>query len=183
MHSQSFLFFYITTNFPFSDIPDGWNVWLNLDGIAIAVLYQFAPVTWGKIATFGNLLLLLGLLLLVAAYFCVEDKFSYQATVVGFPLISIAYGLVLMGAISPGSILYKWNSRVMTGIATLSYAIYLLHKGVLHMTQELIALPLHLDVNSNTMLFICLLTNVCAAGLLYLLIEKPCMNWRKRIIG
>jgi peptidoglycan/LPS O-acetylase OafA/YrhL len=154
-----------------------------LTGIGIAALYQFAPLAWSRIIKFGNLLLLFGLLLLITAYFCFENKFSYLATVVGFPLISIAYGLIVMGAISPGSILYKWNSGVMTLIATLSYAIYLLHKGVVHLTQEFIALPLHLDVNSNAMFFICMLTNVCAAGLLYLLIEKPFMNWRKRITG
>jgi peptidoglycan/LPS O-acetylase OafA/YrhL len=154
-----------------------------LTGIGIAALYQFAPLAWSRIAKFGNLLLLLGLLLLIVSYFCFENKLSYLAAVAGFPLISIAYGLVVMGAISPCSILYKWNSGVTTGIATLSYAIYLLHKGVMHLTQEFIAIPLHMDVNSNAMLFICMFTNVCAAGLLYQFIEKPFMNWRKRITG
>jgi peptidoglycan/LPS O-acetylase OafA/YrhL len=70
----------------------------------------------------------------------------------------------------------------MTLIATLSYSIYLLHKGVVHVTQEFLVRLIHVEVNGTIMLLICTFTCVCAAGLMHILIEKPFMNWRKKII-
>ncbi len=153
-----------------------------LTGIGIAALYQFSPLTWNKVSKFGNALLIAGLFVLTGAYFFCKEMQSFSATVFGFPLISIGYGMVVMSAISPESILYKWNSKVTTVIATLSYAIYLLHKGVIHVTQEILNKLLRLDINSGAMLFCCSLTCIGAAAFIHLLIEKPFINWRKKIV-
>jgi len=151
-----------------------------LSGVAIAALYQFAPNLWNKISRFGNWLALLSLLVLTGAYFlCVEEQ-SYLATIFGFPLIAIGYGMLVMSAVSPASFLYKWNSKITTIIATLSYALYLSHKGVIHVTQVLLSDKI--DVNGNLMLLICVGNCVLAALILNVVIEKPFMKLRGKII-
>jgi hypothetical protein len=73
-----------------------------LIGVSIAGLYRFLPTVFNKVAKYGNLLLLLGFLVLNEAYIlCYEERSYYYASVFfGFPLVAIAYGFILMSAIS-----------------------------------------------------------------------------------
>ena len=148
-----------------------------LVGVSIAAIYQFLPKAWNKISNYGNHLILVGLVLLTAAYFFCSDLSSYATSIVGFPFISIGYGFLVMGAICPASFLYKWNSKITTLIATLSYGIYLSHKGVIHMAQEIFS-NWGIDKNGNVMFLICIAFCILIAWLLHLAIEKPFMKWR-----
>lgn len=150
-----------------------------LVGVSIAGIYTFFPTVWNKITNYGNGFVILSLAVLTGAYFLCYDQMSYSASVFGFPLVAIGYGFMVVGAISPGCFLYKWNSRVTTLIATLSYAIYLTHKGVIHMTHQLLN---DFKIDPNLMLIICILTCIGFAYLLHLTIEKPFMKLRNRII-
>lgn len=151
-----------------------------LTGVAIAGLYRFYPVSWERLSRYGNLFLLLGLLVLTGAYFLCYDQMSIYASVFGFPLVAMGYGCMVIGAISPDSCLYKLRSGSSTFIATLSYAIYLTHKGVIHMTHQVL---MGCTIDPNLMLLICIATCTGFAYLLYLTIEKPFMKLRNRIVG
>lgn len=152
-----------------------------LAGVGIAAVYRFLPDLWERMSRFGNLYIVLGLLVLTGACFLCEDAQSYQASIYGFPLIAIGYGLMTMGAVSPVSFLYKWNSKVTAYIATLSYAIYLTHKGVIHMTHLFFA-DRHIDIDGNLLFVICIITSTLGAVVLHRIIEKPFMKWREKII-
>ena len=91
-------------------------------------------------------------------------------------------GFLVLGAISPSSFLYKWNSGITTLIATLSYAIYLSHKIVIHIVQALSA-KLGIDKGSNLILLFCMIVCVVVAWLLNRAIEKPFMKMRDKILG
>jgi len=162
-----------------------YPTWNRLDGllmgVAIAALYQFLPSAFNRVSKFGNLLLLISLVLLTTAYFVCYHEQSYCASVFGFPLVSLGYGFMVVGAISPTSLLYKWKSKPTTFIAMLSYSIYLTHKGIIHVTQEILS-NVGLDKNSNLMLFICIACCLAAALLLNLVIEKPFMKLRMKVI-
>jgi len=86
---------------------------------------------------------------------------------------------MVIGAISPTSFLYKWNSKETTFIAKLSYAIYLTHKGVIHMTHQLLE---NLKIDNNVLLLVSILFCVSVASLLNVTIEKPFMKLRNRMI-
>jgi peptidoglycan/LPS O-acetylase OafA/YrhL len=172
---NSWMFWYKYIYYPTYNRLDGL-----LAGVSIAALYHFSPAFWRKISGFGNLIIALGLITLTAAYFLCYEEQSYYATVFGFPLVAIAYGLIVVGAISPSSYLYKWNSPGTAFIATLSYALYLTHKGVIHITQGLFAGKM--DLNGNAMLLICIITCLLAALLLNRVAEKPFMRWREKIL-
>jgi peptidoglycan/LPS O-acetylase OafA/YrhL len=150
-----------------------------LVGVSIAAIYQFLPTVWNKIARYGNLFIVLGLMVLTGAYFLCEDSMAFNASIFGFPLIAIGYGFIVVGAVCPTSILYKWHSKLTTLIATLSYAVYLTHKGVISMTHRLLSDYIS---DNNLMLLICMATCIGFAYLLHLTIEKPFMKLRNRII-
>jgi peptidoglycan/LPS O-acetylase OafA/YrhL len=195
-----FLFGFIIRNYcwnnfflPNIDKDNAWLYWYKyiyyptynrldglLAGVSIAALYQFLPNLWSRVSRFGNLLIVCGLILLTAAYFLCFEEESYYATIFGFPLVAVGYGLMVTGAISPTSFLYKLRSATTTFIATLSYALYLTHKGIIHVTQTLLADTI--DVNSNMMLIICMAASAIAALLLNLAVEKPFMKLREKVI-
>lgn len=150
-----------------------------LVGVSIAGIYQFLPTVWNKISKHGNLFITLSLGILTASYFLCEDQMTFSASVFGFPLIAIGYGFMVVGAVSPASFLYKLNSKVTTFIATLSYATYLTHKGVIHITHQLLT---DFNIDNNVMLLICITACISFAYLLHLTIEKPFMKLRNRII-
>jgi peptidoglycan/LPS O-acetylase OafA/YrhL len=152
-----------------------------LVGVSIAAIYQYLPNAWGKISAYGNQLVLLGIVFLTIAFFFCSDLSSYSTSIVGFPFISIGYGFLVIGAISPTSFLYKWDSKITTFIATLSYGIYLSHKGVIHMVQEVFS-DWGIDRNGNGMFLICIAFCVLVAWLLHLTIERPFMKWRDVVL-
>ncbi|MDN3676547.1 acyltransferase [Flavobacterium paronense] len=172
---NAWLYWYQYIYYPTYNRLDGLLV-----GVSIAGVYTFFPTFWNKIAIYGNVFIILSLVVLTGAYFLCYDQMTFNASVFGFPLIAVGYGLLVIGAVCPSSFLFKWNSRVTTFVATLSYAIYLTHKGVIHMTHELLN---DFKLDSNLMLFICMVTCVGFAYLLHLSIEKPFMKVRNRIIN
>jgi peptidoglycan/LPS O-acetylase OafA/YrhL len=172
---------------------DGWMYWYKyiyyptynrldglLVGVSIAGMYQFSPNFWAKISKYGNHSLVFSLLVLTAANFLCQDSQSYSASVFGFPLIAVGYGFMVIGSISPSSFLFKWNSKITTFIATLSYAIYLTHKGIIHITHQLL---INYKIDTNWILLISMITCTIGAVLLNLAVEKPFMRLRNKIIN
>lgn len=151
-----------------------------LAGISIAAVYRFLPARFAALKTYGNWWIAGGAILLGFAYWLCAEPQTPGASVFGFPLIALGYGLVVLGAISEGSFLYRWPSRFTGFIATLSYGIYLTHKGIIHITRELLcgyALP------ETLVLFVCVLTCVAGAYVLHVIIERPFMQWRKQLLA
>ena len=150
-----------------------------LAGVAIAAMREFRPRLWDKIAAWGNWHIVVGLLILTAAYFLFQDPQSFPASVFGYPVIAIGFAFVTMGAISPGCFLYRWHSRATAWIATLSYALYLTHKGVIHFTQVSLR---NWPINDHVILLLCLISSSLFAYLVHLAIEKPFMKMRHKLI-
>lgn len=152
-----------------------------LAGISIAAIFAFKPVLKERLARHGNLWIFTGLLILAGAYFVCSDEQSMIASVAGFPLTDTGYGFLILGAVSHTSFLYKVSSRVTTLIATLSYAIYLTHKIVIHVTQQYVS-KLNIQKDSNLMFVICIAGSLLAGYVLHVIIEKPFLKLRKRLI-
>ncbi|RQO31297.1 acyltransferase [Taibaiella sp. KBW10] len=151
-----------------------------LVGVTIAAIYQFSPRCWSTLSKYGNGFMILGIVLLALAYFLCANQQTFNASIFGFPLIALGYGCMVTGAISPASFLYRWQSRGTTFIASLSYAIYLTHKGVVHITHQLLA---DYKVNENLMLLICIIMCTAAAYLLHRIVEKPFIKLKNRLTG
>jgi len=152
-----------------------------LAGVGIAALLQFRPAIKERLFKYGNTLLLVSIVILAAAYVLCIDQQSFEATVFGFPLVSIGYGLMVLGAISPNSFLYKRGFVGTSTIAALSYAFYLTHKFVIHITQDQFA-KLGIGKDSNSMLLLCMVTMFIAAMAMRQIIEKPFLKLRDKVL-
>ncbi|GAA4306868.1 acyltransferase [Compostibacter hankyongensis] len=152
-----------------------------LAGIAIGALFTFKPAIKGRLSKNGNSILILGMLVLVGAWFLCKDQKSFYATVFGFPLVSAGFGLLVMSAICPSCVLYRFNSRATTLIAKLSYALYLSHKGVIHLIQPQIA-KTGIDPKGTLMLLLCFITALLGAYMLNKAIETPFLRLRAIIL-
>ncbi len=79
-------------------------------GVILAMIRNFHSHTWHKITSKGNLSLILGIISLTfACYIIMHDKNlghnSFSATVIGFPVLGFSFGLLILSALSPNSIL------------------------------------------------------------------------------
>jgi peptidoglycan/LPS O-acetylase OafA/YrhL len=173
-HENARMYWYKYLYYPTYNRLDGLLV-----GVGIAAMYNYLPNLWSRLSAKGNYSLLLGLLILAGAYFLCKDQMTFAASIFGFPIIAIGYGYLVIGAISPTCFLYKWQSTFSTKIATLSYAIYLTHKGVIHVTHVLLS---NHHINSNLLLIISMFICIIAAMVLHYVVEKPFMKWRSKII-
>ncbi|NBA88990.1 acyltransferase family protein [Emticicia sp. CRIBPO] len=173
---DSWLYWYRYLYYPTYNRLDGL-----LAGVSMAAIYRFLPDLWTKVSKYGNLLMLAGLLTLTAAYHITYDSQSRTTVIVGFTFVAIGYGILVAGSVSPSSFLFQWKSGITTFIATLSYAIYLTHKGIIHMTQ-VIFLDLGVEKTGNLMLLLCTVFCVLGAWILHLVVEKPFMRLRDRVL-
>jgi peptidoglycan/LPS O-acetylase OafA/YrhL len=169
-----------------------WYMWMYyptftrldglLTGVAIAAIFAFLPLVKQRITTQGNKLLLIGLFILTAAWFLTQEQDTFYASVFGFPVIAIGYGAMVAGAVSETSFLYKRRLALTSTLAMLSYGIYLSHKGVIHLTQMAVG-HIGLKEDSTVTFLVCIATCVCAAFLLNILVEKPFLKLRQKILS
>ena len=185
----SFVFRYYSYQylyFPKAEQSDSWMYWYQyiyyptynrfdglLVGISIACVYHFLPEVWAKLSMYSHYLIGVSFAILVVAGFLCYEQDTLNASLFGFWVVSVGYGFLVMAAISKTCFLYKWNSKIINFIATLSYSIYLTHKGVIHLTQYLFA---NLKLNNNLLLLISIATSIAIAYLLHITIEKPFMK-------
>jgi peptidoglycan/LPS O-acetylase OafA/YrhL len=110
-----------------------------------------------------------------------EHQYEMQGAIFGYPAISIAYGALVLAALSPGSILYRYSSRLTRFIANLSYALYLTHKQLIHLTHEALK-PFGIDNDSYLSFCICIATCLLGAWLLHITVERPFMRLRDQLL-
>ena len=178
---------------PFNVQNDSWTYWYKwiyyptfcrldslIAGVSIAAIFQFYPRLKMKLLQYGNPLILLSIAVLTVAYLICIDQETILASIVGFPIVSIGYVLLVLAALCSTSILYKFKSRITATIASLSYSIYLIHKITIHLTQEYFT-SLSIEKDSNMMFLICTITTLLSAFIVNKIIEKPFLLLRDRI--
>lgn len=176
------------------DSLDFWRLWYmkiyypthtRLDGLGMGVLIgylmQYSSGFKRKIHHHGNLIFISGLVLLGVSLWVCNEQTSERASVFGFTLVALSYGLIVLSAVSESCFLYRSKSYITAQLAALSYAIYLSHKGIIHMTQ--VALDkFTVQTADNICLILCLLACITAAVLYSILIEKPFSGIKTRIL-
>jgi peptidoglycan/LPS O-acetylase OafA/YrhL len=152
-----------------------------LAGVSIAALFHYLPSLFTRLSKYANGLIVLGALVLMVTYFICGNDYTLTRSLVSFPLASIGYGCLVLAAIMPGSFLYKWKSAVLTKIAHLSYALYLVHMAVILMVQKTF-FTWGIAKDSNLVFLLCILFCFVFALILHYTIEKPFMKMRKRFL-
>ena len=127
------------------------------------------------------MMLLFGLALLTAAWFICREKYSFTASVFGFPLIDLAYGVIVLAALSPTCFLYRFDSRITSAVAALSYSVYLTHKQMIHLVKMALA-HYGIEANGNLVFWLCVLGAAAGGLLLYLAVERPFLALRRKVL-
>lgn len=152
-----------------------------LMGLSIAVIFNYKPNIKAKLIRHGNKVLLTGLMVFMLAYVLCANFISYNTSIYGYPLISLAYAIIVLAAISPTCLLYKFKTKFTLLIATLSYSIYLTHKQVYHFTKMFIK-----DLGNESIeqwtFWICIIIAIVAGLLVHLIIEKPFLKLRDKLL-
>lgn len=152
-----------------------------LAGVSIAGCFHFFPRITRAIEKHTHLALAAGIALATCAYVICLDLFSHTASVWGFPLVAMAYGLIVASAACPRGLLNRFTSRITSAIATLSYAIYLTHKAAIHFTQVQFS-KLHIEASGNLMFILSIVISILFSLILHYMVEKPFLNLRDRIL-
>lgn len=165
--------------------PDFWKLWYmkiyypthtRLDGLGIGVLtgylMQYSSGFKKTVEANGNRLFFLGIVLLGISFWVCNEQASKTASIFGFTLVAVSFGFILMAAVSPSSFLYRTKSYITAQLAALSYAVYLSHKGIIHLVQEGFDY-FKLETSDNISLIVCLFTCILGGVFYRFVIEKP----------
>ncbi len=174
--------YFITPNL---DSPHFFKIWYmkiyyptytRLDalvvGILIAYCYEFSVLIRNFIDSNGNALLLTGLIMIGFSLWICNNQTSELASIIGFTVVALTFGLIVMSAISKSSVLYNLKSSWSTQTAALSYSVYLSHKGIIHLTQLFLE-KLKIDTENNFALIISFIACIITGFIFKYLIEKP----------
>ncbi len=147
-----------------------------LAGVALAACSVFRPAWMARMQRHGHLVLLAGLTLLAASIVLFTQRVGFAATVVGYPLLSLAL-MAVVAAASGGT---SWLARLRVPgagwLAAISYSLYLSHKGVFHLVEG--AWGQHLEQRGLLLFCIYALATLAGGALLHYLVERPCLRRR-----
>ena len=152
-----------------------------LTGITIAAVLIYLPLLKTKILKYGNLIFVLGCIVLFCGYFLCLQRQSFNGSVYGFLVVSIGYGCWVTAALCPNCFLYKINFVGFKTVAILSYAIYLCHKAICHICHVFFS-TYGVNEEGNLMLLICIGATILAAVIIRYIVEKPFLKFRDIIL-
>jgi peptidoglycan/LPS O-acetylase OafA/YrhL len=151
-------------------------------GVALALLKNYHVALWSRMTSFGNWTLAAGAALTALTWtLFLQDHYGYAMTVIGYPMLALSFTLLLLAALSPGSLLQRVRVPGTGSIALWSYAIYLTHKQLC----VLMRVPLKAEgwgPESWQAILIMSAASIAAGWLLHLLVETPFMKLRDRFV-
>jgi peptidoglycan/LPS O-acetylase OafA/YrhL len=149
-------------------------------GVALALLKNHHPVAWTRLTARGNWTLAAGLGAGALAWWqFLQDHYAYGITVVGYPLLALSAALLVLSAVSPGSLLQKTAIPGAGKLALWSYAIYLTHKQLCILLKPELAQHA-ISPDSWTGVAIMAVVSLLGGWILYAGVETPFMHLRER---
>jgi len=144
------------------------------------------PVT-ANILFFSGTALFLGLTAFIRPYFyseTIETSINIFYSSYYFTCISVAFGFMLLGLLGKSCGYKLFESRILRGIALISYSLYLVHILVISNMGEKAAWILGSDTPGFSIWLVTfILTLAISTPLsiaLYYFVEKPFIDWSKR---
>lgn len=156
-----------------------YPTWCRLDGllvgVALAAARVFRPHWWLLLRGYANAAIALGILGVIASFLLHAQRGGLLANSIGWPVLSIAFGLLVFAAAERDSWIGRWRVPGAGWIAAISYSLYLSHKLVMHGVDALIDHRLH-----GIAAFMLYALAVLAAGaLLHYAMERPGLRLRE----
>jgi peptidoglycan/LPS O-acetylase OafA/YrhL len=162
-----------------------YPTWTRLDplafGVALAAIEKFRPQWWKRLTDSAIWLWLPALGLISYALWLGEgDSLSVAACVWQFPLIALGMAALLVCAQSPRLPLRRVAIPGAAFIASIAYSAYLIQKLVIHAVGQFCTHH-NIDLTSAPALLGVEFCVYATATLLFLLVERPFLQFRKRL--
>jgi peptidoglycan/LPS O-acetylase OafA/YrhL len=162
-----------------------YPTWTRLDplvwGVALAAIEKFRPQLWQRLMDGAVWLWLPGLALIVYALYLGEsDYLTVSACVWQFPLIALGMATLLICAVSPRLVFQRVAVPGAAFIATIAYSAYLIQKLVIHAVEQFCSSH-NIEPTSAVGLIAVEISVYLAASLLFLLVERPFLQLRRRV--
>jgi peptidoglycan/LPS O-acetylase OafA/YrhL len=152
-----------------------------LAGVALALMRIFRPGWWSAILQRASWLLAGGVGLLCVSLWIFADRFGPEGTVIGFPLIAIAFAMLVMAAADTRCWFGRMRVPGAKMVSTLAYSLYLMHKEVAHLDG--LWLPNVMAARDWRTVGVLVVSCLAAAGLMYFVVERPFLALRDRREG
>lgn len=151
-------------------------------GVALALLKNYHAPLWARLAAHGNALLAAGAAATALAFsLFLSNHLGFRMTVFGYPLLALAFALLIVAALSDNSLLHRLRVPGAASLALWSYATYLIHKQVFILARAPLAAA-GFGPASPVAIIASLALGVGAGYLLYRVVEAPCMALRQRYL-
>jgi peptidoglycan/LPS O-acetylase OafA/YrhL len=159
--------------------------WTRLDplvfGVVLAAIEKFQPHWWKRLTDFAIWLWLPALVLISYGLYLGEgDNLTVAACAWQFPLIALGMAALLICAQSPRLIFRRVKIPGAAFIASIAYSAYLIQKLVIHAVEQFCSSH-NIQPTSALALVGVELCVYATATLLFLLIERPFLQLRKRL--
>ncbi|MDL2401557.1 acyltransferase family protein [Rhizobium mayense] len=159
-------------------------------GVVLAAIRLFKPLLWERYMP-PYLVLAVGSMFVIAALVIFSARGPFAETslplvfqplpgaVIGFPLFSAGIALILGALLDLQSRIGRWHLPAVSGIATLSYSLYLTHKGVYHLDQMAFGKDNLLGLSGFVIYFA---TCFIVAATLWFLVERNFLSLRDHLM-
>ena len=149
-------------------------------GVALALLKNRHPGAWTRLTEYGNAWLALGVCVTACTFWMLlADRYSFASTVFGYPLLALGFGLLILAALSRGSLLRDLRVTGAGSLAVWSYAIYLAHRGASAVGAQWLS-KMGYGPQTGVAIVALLALSVLSGWLLYRVVETPFMALRER---
>lgn len=155
-------------------------------GVGLAVLRTFRPSLWNTLMHRGQTLFITGTVCVSCFVWMFRHRdFGYGTgsakwgTVLGFPLLSLGFGLITASSVSKNGLLARMRVPGAEIIATLAFSLYLTHKAVAHFIK--LHFPQIASAQGAESWLLYATGCLSAAALLHVLIERPFLRLRNRL--
>ena len=150
-------------------------------GVSIAMLRNFHQKIWAYITKKGNWFMVLGLIGCYFTFYHLPNHIGFMQTTFDYLLRSISFASLTLAALSSNTLLHRTKIPGTMNLSVWSYAIYLTHKQIIHMTQ--LMLPHFSLANSSTVsLMFEIVFSLIGGWLLYTCVESQFLKMRDKPI-
>lgn len=159
-------------------------------GVVLAAVRLFRPLLWERYMP-PYIALVIGSILATAAIMIFSGRGPFAeanlpllfqplpGAVVGFPLFSAGVALILGAMLDLQPKIGRWHLPAITGIATLSYSLYLTHKGVYQLDRMVFGRE-NLQGLSGFVIYVATCFIVAAA--LWFVVERSFLHLRDHLV-
>lgn len=150
-------------------------------GVAIALVKNFHIKLWERLISHSRLLLIVTMLGYALSIYLFLNGLYFLESVFSFFVVALSSAAFLLIALNPNHWLYRVKIPGAMILATWSYAIYLTHKQLIHLTFSFLG-PLEMHKYKYASFAITVVVCLLGGWILYRLVEKPFLKLRDRLI-